>query len=264
MPLAEIEKNFMRSLIEPYRAADVLLSQLEIVGDLSPEKQLAIYRGNINGAHEIVLAQVYPACKNILGEEYFNQLCLLYRIQFPSVNPDLNVYGQHFHEFIKSCIDKHKELWDFNYLPDLVLLEWYWNATYFDEDDSSFDFSRLTEVSAEQQHAMVFCLRKSVSLISSIYPIIDIWKSNRAEVSCIQSFNMPEKKLNYCIYRDDFEVKLKALSQIEFDLLTAINEKKTLGDLSEEFGTNLQSVLYQFVQQGWICGIGLHGVSDVR
>lgn len=84
MPLAKTEYAFMDYLIQSQNNETDFLSELCTVGVLTKEKQLEIYRSNINGAHEKVLGQVYPACKNILGEDYFNQLCGLYRIENPS------------------------------------------------------------------------------------------------------------------------------------------------------------------------------------
>ena len=101
MPLANIEKSFVGSLLQPQENDTVFLSELLPINSISKEMQLSIYRSNINGAHQKVLGQVYPAILNILGEVYFNQLCRVYRLEYPSMDADLNNYGEKFSLFIK-------------------------------------------------------------------------------------------------------------------------------------------------------------------
>lgn len=269
MPLADIEQSFMQCLIKPYHDADMFMSNLVVTGSLSPEKQISIYRSNINGAHESVLAQIYPACKTILGEGYFNQLCLIYRIQFPSKHADLNKYGKHFPVFIKVFLEKHNELQAFSYLSDLALLEWNWHAIYYSCNDLPFDFSLLANVAEEQQQKLVFHLSNTVSLQSSCYPVLAIWRANSAELNyekqeSEQAFEMPDEEICFCIFRDNYEMALKELSTTQFEILQAIKAGQTLGELSDSFGDDLQPALNYYIQQGWISGFSVDEMSNVR
>jgi len=269
MPLADIEQTFMQCLITPYNDADMFMSKLVVAGSLSSEKQLSIYRSNINGAHESVLAQIYPACKTILGEGYFNQLCLLYRIQFPSKHANLNKYGKHFSVFIKDFIEKHNELQAFEYLPDLVLLEWNWHAIYYSCNDLPFDFSLLANVAEDQQQKLVFHLSNTVSLQCSCYPVLAIWESNRPELNnkqlkSKQTFEMPDEEIHFCIFRDNYEVSLKELPATQFEVLQAIKAGQTLGELSDRFGGDLQPTLNYYIQLGWINSFSVDEMSNVR
>ena len=254
MPLANIEQAFIQSLVQPPENDDHFLSQLSLVGNLTPAKQLTIYRSNINGAHQKVLGEIYPACLNILGEDYFNQLCHQYRLQHPSIKPDLNQYGGLFSEFLHRQIRKKEELVDFNYLPDLAVLEWHWHASYFTENDSDFNFEDLQQLPVEQQQQLCFQLSEAFSLHRSIYPVIEIWQANRGTPESQQNFSMPEKEIYYTIYRTDYAATIKSLSKIQFSILTAIAKLQNLQQLNQTFGLDFQQQLVYLIQQGWITG----------
>lgn len=255
MSLADIQKNFMQCLMADQGNVDGFLSELSGMKTLTPDRQLSIYKSNLDGAHEKVLAQVYPACRNIVGEKYFNQLCRQYRYQFPSVQSDLNSYGKAFSDYLKASLIDHKELEDFNYLPDLALLEWYWHATYFAEDDRPFDFNKLAQVSVEQQQALAFKLSHAFSVQKSVFPVIDIWQANNNTLtSNNQMFEMPASNVYYCIFRKDYQVDIEVLSQYQFELLVAIGQQHTLSQLSEKAGIDLQQQLQYYIKQGWISG----------
>ena len=255
MSLADTQKNFMQCLIADRGNVDGFLSELSGMKTLTPDRQLSIYKSNLDGAHEKVLAQVYPACRNIVGEKYFNQLCRQYRYRFPSVQPDLNNYGKAFSGYLKTNLAHHKELEDFNYLPDLALLEWYWHATYFSEDDRPFDFNKLAQVSVEQQQALVFKLSHAFSVQKSAFPVIEIWHANNTATSSNQMFEMPESDVYYCVFRKDYQVDMEVLSQHQFDLLVSIGQQHTLNQLSDDDANiDLQQQLQYYIKQGWISG----------
>ena len=254
MPLANIEHGFVNSLLRPDANESEFLSELQPSGSLTKERQLAIYRSNINGAYQKVLGQVYPACLTILGEDYFNQLCRAYRFEYPSRKPDLNIYGKHFPSFLEKQIDKHKELAGFEYLVDLALLEWHWHASYFCKEDNVFDFEGLALVEEEKQARLVLTLSHSFSLHSSEYPILDIWQANRNEPDDNQQFPMPEAELYFCINRDNYEPIVEILTTNQFLILNEIKSGITLLKLTEQYKIDLQNQVMSFISKGWITG----------
>jgi len=254
MPLADIQQEFMRCLITSRVNVSGFLSQLSVIGTLTPNAQLAIYRSNINGAHEKVLAQIYPACRNILGEDYFNQLCHGYRFQFPSCDSDLNLYGKEFYSYLSGCLAHHDELEGFEYLPDLALLEWHWNDAYFSKDDELFDFDKLVEVPAERQSELVFEFSHAFYLQKSIYPVVEIWRANSKASSKQQEFELPDDHVYYCVFRKEYQADIDVLNEHQFNLLTAIGQNNTLGQLSQSFDVDFQGQFHYYVDQGWVSG----------
>jgi len=264
MPLADIQQKFMRCLITPPTNSDDFLCQLSKMGTLIPEMQLAIYRSNINGAREKVLAQIYPACRNILGERYFNQLCQGYRFQYPSCEPDLNMYGKEFYSYLDDCLTHHEELEGFEYLPDLALLEWHWHEAYFAEDDETFDFDKLAQVPLEQQPTLVFKLSHAFSPQKSNYPVVAIWRANNKIPSKHQVFELSEDPVYYCIFRKKYQADIETLNECQFDLLTAIGQQHTLNHLSQSFAVDFQRQFHYCLERGWIIGFHSIRLNDVR
>lgn len=254
MPLAKLEKSFVSNLMLSDSAGTEFLSVLVTTGNLSVDKQLDIYIKNISGAYQKVLAQIYPACLNILGEEYFNQLCQLYRIKHPSTEADLNLYGDFFSSFLKEQIELRHELEDFEYLEELSLLEWHWHKSYFVKDDSVFNFEKLAMLNQDEQGLLIFKLSYAFFLHSSAYPLLDIWNSNKKESSEQQEFILPEKNINFCVFRKRYKSETQVLSELQFNILNDMSKNIPLSKLSSRYNEILQTELNMFIKQGWVTG----------
>ena len=269
MPLAEIQHSFMYNLLQSYNKHPVFLTELTSVGNLTQEKQLAIYRSNVNGAHQKVLGQIFPACKNILGEDYFNQLCGAYHFEYPSKHADLNLYGDQFSFFIKKQIKSHRELIDFEYLTDLALLEWHWHISYFAKDDELFNFKRLECVGTDDYDELIFTLNNSLSLHSSIYPVQEIWLANKSDIAETQTFEIQDTQNYFSIVRSNFTPLLEDLNEEQYMLLNFIMKGLSLTKLiekSEGKYASFQSQLSEFIAKGWVSGFYLQrnqGMTDV-
>jgi len=264
MPLANIQKSFVNNLLRSQVNESEFLAELlpldSLRSRLSEEKQLSIYKSNINGAHQKVLGQIYPACLNILGEDYFNQLCRAYRFEYPSTDPDLNNYGEYFSVFINEQSELHAELNDFEYLAELALLEWNWHASFYAENDNAFAFEELAKVEATDQDRLVFILSHSFSLYSTEFPLREIWKANSIDIEENQEFHMPESENYFCVSRVGFSPQVTLLNKYQYDLLKSISNGLSLTQLTElDFiaTSDFQSELMSFIQNGWITGFSL-------
>lgn len=260
MPLADIQHSLMDNLLQAYNKSPVFLTELTTVGNLTQEKQLSIYRSNVNGAHQKVLGQVFPACKNILGEDYFNQLCGAYHFEHPSKHADLNLYGDQFPFFIEKQIKLHRELIDFEYLTDLALLEWHWHISYFAKDDELFDFKCLADVDGDNYDELIFTLNNSLSLHSSIYPLQEIWLANKSDVADTQTFTMQDMQNYFCIIRTGYVPLFEDLNKEQYILLNSIAKGFSLTKLieySEGKHGDFQIRLSDFISKGWVSGFYL-------
>ncbi len=266
MPLAELEKQFMQNLTAPDADASPFLAKLLPLKKLSPQQQLLIYLKNINGAHQKVLQQVYPACMNILGEEYFNQLCRDYRMQYPSRHLDLNVYGSEFPRYLQQQLQTRVELHEFGYLSQLAELEWCWHQTYFRKNDPAFDFAALAKVFARVGDDIVFIPSYSLSLFATDYPLVDIWQANREQVAAKQEFVAPDSTVFFAITRVDMTPDISFLNRDEYLVLQALQQRMTISallNLPEVDASKVNALLTNFVGRGWICGFSLPDDNNV-
>ena len=266
MPLADLEHAFITNLLQPQINETDFLAEWQSTDSLSVDKQLAIYRSNISGAYQKVLGQIYPACLNILGEEYFNQLCRIYRFEYPSRQADLNHYGEYFPAFLQTQLSNHDELDGFDYLSDLALLEWHWHACYFAKNDELFDFEKLALVEDKNQNFLVFSLSDSFTLQATIFPLLEIWQANRNLPDEHQEFLMPEAEKYFCIVRHEYEPLLEYLTTHQYKLLKAITDGLSLTQLAELaklYDENLQNQLLMFIQKGWVTGFSIQDNSGI-
>lgn len=259
MQLAKIEKEFMDCLLKPDKDSSLFLLKLLPLKFIDAERQLFIYRSNVNGAHQKVLAQIYPTCFNILGEEYFNQLCRMYRLEYPSIDADLNVYGEHFPCFIEKHIENNVELNGFEYLTDLVKLEWSWHVCYFAKDDEEFSFSKLESVKKTEQGRLVFKLSESISLHSTLYPVLDIWRANKSNIEEQQDFTLPESDIYFCIMQSEHKPELVVLDEKQYKLMSCISEGLSLNEINTCMQDGFQEELMVFIQSEWVVGFSLTG-----
>ncbi len=245
-------KLFQESFIQQVSSssfADDFLKYLEPCGDLLPDQQLAIYQNNVHSALQKSLAQIYPVCKKILGEKYFKQLASFYIKNYPSTNSDLNVYGDHFSDFIGMQNQLREELKDFPYLSDLVKLEWFYHQIYYTTQISVFDFLAYSQLSEQQQAQSVFQLVPCFRFMNSDYPVISIWQLNQDELNTQQTVNSKPEK--YCIFRNNNQIELIPIDTTMYTLLSNIKGGKTLAELVQ---MDIDDDLPKLIKQGWIGG----------
>lgn len=224
----------------------MLLAELEPIGNILPEQQIAIYQNNARGALQACLKQIFPMCCKILGENYFKQIAKAYIYEKPSTEYDLNHYGDLFSDFIeKTCLIR-PELSEYSYLKDLAQLEWYYHDVYYVENSSAFDFQAFASLTPEQQNNCRFVLAPCVRFLSSSFPVFSIWETNlqnRPEALVEQSAQ------SLCIYRENNQIKTCLISPEIYDLLKLINSAAPL----HEFAANNQSdMLPELINRGWV------------
>ena len=257
MSLAELENAFVKNIMKSGAAEEEFLSLLKSTVHLKPEKQLAIYRSNLNGLMKKVLEQIYPACFNILGEDYFYQIGRYYLVEFQSRNSDLNHFGGNLPAFLRSLLNSHNELSGFEYLPDLALFEWIWHCCYYADDNIFLEPGSLENMRPEHYASIIFKFNDALSIQKASYPIIDIWKANHYISLGDQEFYMPENELYYVISRKDFVLSYEIISEKEYEVLIAIENGNTLDVIVSDFNNDIQKYLPAWIMKGWVAGIAL-------
>ncbi|MBY0556645.1 MAG: DUF692 family protein, partial [Burkholderiaceae bacterium] len=84
------------------------------------EHRLALYRGNLTVNWSKTLASAYPVVRQLVGDEFFDGLARAYGRAWPSGDPDLNLFGDHFEAFLRSFV----HVAELPYLADMAALEW--------------------------------------------------------------------------------------------------------------------------------------------
>ena len=225
MDLADTQTLLTTALIPPCSATQKTLA-LQLIGNndhIPAELALRIYSNNVSGARIKSLAAAYPACFRILGEACFNNIARRFSEHTPSVQPDLNHYGETFSEFLDEWTQSHQQFSDYRYLGELARLEWLCHTAYYAEDDPPFDFRTWARASPGAQAACCLRLGHSVGLLQSDYPVMAIREANLSdnEATEVQAIELPE---HLVASRPAFKVRVDRIDAYTFEVLAACQD----------------------------------------
>jgi len=217
-------------------------------------EHLRIYRRAILGTLVRGLGNLYPVCKRVLGEQFFDAMARLYARKTPSRSPDLAEYGDNFCRFIET-FEPAAEL---AYLPDIASLEWCWHRAYHASDEAGLDHEALSRIPAADRGRIMFRLPASASLIASEFPIHRIWEVNQDDWTGDQAIDLDAGPVRLIVWRRHYDMRIDELDKPSWQLLTAVDQATRFDALckSTHF-EDLDVILPQCVQHGWIAGFEL-------
>jgi len=143
-----------------------------------PEQRFAVYRNNVAAGLIGALASRFPVAEKIVGEAFFAGMAQAFIVQHPPRSPLLLSYGDDFAEFVEA-FGPAAEL---SYLPDVIRLEAARDRAYHAADQSPLELAALARLDGDALAALRFVFHPSVSVISSIHPIVTIWAMNAGEI----------------------------------------------------------------------------------
>ncbi|MGR3794041.1 HvfC/BufC N-terminal domain-containing protein [Vannielia sp. SX4] len=135
-------------------------------------KRFDVYRNNVVVSLSEALAEAFPVCQAIVGEEFFTALAGQYVRQHPPRDPRIATWGTTLPAFLESF----PPVAHLPYLPDVARLEQALRESYHAADSTPIDPATITTDSR-------FALAPSVRLVQSPYPIHAIWRFTRGEGS---------------------------------------------------------------------------------
>jgi hypothetical protein len=112
-----MQHQFSRSLIGQ---EDTILAQIKAVSEQEKHTRFSVYRNNVFSSLIDALADIYPVCKTLVGEEFFNALAYHYIQHSPPSSPILSEYGNDFAHFARQL----PQLAELPYFEELAQLEY--------------------------------------------------------------------------------------------------------------------------------------------
>ena len=224
---------------------------------ISPKRALEIYRNNTRGARINALEVIYPACRNILGDDTFRSIASAYVNADTVGASDLNRYGRAFSQHIDLILDTGRLPDDYSYLADLARLEFMVHAAYYADPDTEFDFV-LFEQRVLNEEQVCLQLSPSLGLLASAYPIHQIWQNNRPELNNRQRSHVIRAITDtqyLLVYRDEYIPVVVSVKAHEYQLLDAFANEHSLQDVVEQIDFDIDSVLPGLIANRWITGI---------
>ncbi|MDD9807251.1 MAG: DUF692 family protein [Gammaproteobacteria bacterium] len=251
--ITTLQNRFLRALNDDGGA---LRPHVRAAPHLPFGTQISIHRSNANNARIHALEESHPVCVKILGERYFRQVAKAFIRAHPSRHPDLNRYGKELSPFISELAQTRPELQDFAYLPDLAQLEYLHHRCYYRRNDVRADRARLERADAAGRAPRVF-LNHTVALMSSVFPVAEIWRAHRRD-NPPAVFEQPPQPVRICIYREGTRPRVEEIGEHDHRILQRAARAPALDELVGELhddglaGGAISRAIPALVAKNWL------------
>lgn len=221
----------MRSLQSEFRIA-LLDPDHQVPVDLKDAlgrhagRRFDVYRNNIAVSLTEALESGFPAIVKLLGKKNFKAISGVYLRQSPPDYPMMMHYGASFPDFLRSF----EPLAHLGYLGDVGDLELALRRSYHARDSEAVDGNILARVPPEQLENLRLDLAPCVEVITSPWPVHDIWAFNMIE-------NAPKPTAvaqDVLVSRVNFDPKPDVLPQGGAVFVTALQSGASLGAASAQ------------------------------
>lgn len=199
----------------------------DIIGDgFAPEQRLNVHRNNTTTLLSEALGATYSVVKKLVGDDFFEAVARLFVRAQPPRSPCLFEYGEGFGDFLATLPAAS----DLPYLPDVARLEWMWNAAFHAADATPLTSADLAPVAPEAYGDLMLSPHPSLHLISSAFPIKEIWDVNQCDADPEATVNLDEGPQALAILRPKASVEMIELSPAGFVLVNQLSEGAPLED----------------------------------
>jgi len=224
---------------------------------IAAPKRYSVYKNNVIVSYLEALAAAYPACKNLVGEQFFNAIGRAYLLEVPPNSQLMILFGAGFAEFVEGY-EPAKQI---PFLPDVAKLERAWRLAYHSADVASISQEKLTALPAEQLGDATIEFLPSVAVIHSQFPLISLW-SAATSMSPLDGID-PQQPESAFIVRPVLDVQVQNIALDHFASVSALSEGQTLNQAAEAGYSNNEdfefSALFGFlIQSGAIADIHLN------
>ena len=250
--LPDLQRALCRGLLEQAEQTEIL-ARIRPAAHLSAAQQLAVYRNSLTAGMARALADTYPVCRRLVGQDFFHALCRAYITLHTSRSPDLNDYGADFGDFLRD-FDGVQSL---PYLPDVARLEWLWQRAFTARNTRPLSHASLARVSEARRERLQVGRVPASGLLASPYPAHRIWTVNQDDYAGDTAVDLAEGGVRLLVWRKGVDMRMQALSPAEWALLKAIDTSQTLAEvcrqLAEHFPqTDLARLLSGAITQCWL------------
>lgn len=165
------QTQFRAALLDPDHPIPKGLSDGE---DNVAGARFNVYRNNVAVSLTEAMHSAFPVITKLLGTQNMDGLAGMFLRQHPPSSPLMMHYGGAFPEFLTGL----EQLAHLGYLPDIARLELAIRRSYHAMDAAPINPDDLAGLAPEALMASVIGLAPAVEVLSSDWPIYDIWRFN--------------------------------------------------------------------------------------
>ncbi len=247
---AEILRNFADALLNP---GGPVPGGIHAAGKPDIAKRFDVYRNNVFASLIDALQDAFPVIRKLLGDEFFRALAREFITASPPRSPVLLEYGGGFAHFITGFEPLREMPW----LADIARLERAWLKAYHAADATPLGADELAALAPEQFACLRFTMHPSIQLVTSKWPVLDIWLANQ-EGAEAQEIDLDSGARNILVIRAREQVELYMLTPGNEVLITALQKGQRLEQAnmaaSQIPGFELNTSLATLVSSGAFTG----------
>lgn len=220
MNLHQIQGEFSASI------NDYSHLNLDLFKSRNPEERFFIYIRNVKATLIKTLANTYPACWKLLGEDYANALANMF-LENPNNIPNspiLEEFGESFSDFLATLngFDEGK------YVADLARFEWLKNMIELapkNECDSFkiFDSVKKNKQIGNLEHS-IFIINKTILFFASDFAIDKLEESVMNDSSSKVDINSSSRAI---LFNSNGQIKILWINEALYKFLLKLHQKNT-------------------------------------
>lgn len=205
-----------------------------------------IYANNYLMGMTKALKATYPATLNLVGEKFFNALCVKHIKKNPSLTSNLDDYGENFDKTASAIPAKYS----LPYLQDIITLEWCIHRCWIGLDCESLHISELTK--AGDYDNLILAPLGNSYLLSTEYPIDDIWESSKPNPDINPEYVKIFLNTVYLyVWRTGYNLKISRLTNKEYKLMQILRSRLCLAKIYEHKPEYIEQIP-ELIQKGYI------------
>lgn len=203
--LKTLQHDFLKSV---YQQDEDSLLQHVAYGEAEAKERFAIYRNNVSINLTNALKLTFPVVCKLVDERFFHYAASEYiKVEQPS-SGNLDEYGAGFADFLSGF----PPVETLPYLPDVAQLEWLYEQSYRAADAMEGDL-----------------LHPSCRLLSSDYPVDQIWQMNQDDYQGNESLDISQGGVFLAIVRQpNHQVLIVPISEADFTFLQHLTAEENL------------------------------------
>lgn len=191
-----------------------------------PTRRFAVYRNNVVVSLVEALADSFPVCHELVGDEFFRAMAREYVVAEPPRSPILAHYGGSFPDFIHGFPPAAPV----PYLADVARLEYGRIVAFHAADAPALDPAALRPLLGDPARlaGLRFRLHPGLSVHASPYAIVSLWAAHQGigELSAV----VPDAPECALILRPGLEVEVIALDAADATFVAAVHKGSTLAE----------------------------------
>jgi len=190
-------------------------------------ERLRVYVGGYPVRIHDSLGESYPALAHWVGEPAFHALAHRYAASVPLTSYNLNDAGAQMPAFLRHDVLTG----DLPFLPDLAELEWRIARAFHATEGPPLD-PRALPWTVEQWATAVLRFQPSVAVLSSAWPLLDLWTARDTPRDAID-IELHGHPHHIIIRRTGFSVRCESVAADEALALQLLLDGRCLGEIAE-------------------------------